>query len=96
MDRKVSPEPFTAENEEMLAQLASCAAAALENARQFHEIERARQLLTGQLEFIQESMNSLTNCIPEPDETQRGLLDQLGQAVGQANLLIGSGLEKRR
>jgi len=96
VDRKVSSEPFTAENEEMLAQLAGCAAVALENARQFHEIERARQLLTGKLEFIQESLDSLTNCIPEPDETQRGLLDQLGQAVEQANLLIGSGLEKHR
>lgn len=95
VDRRTYTEPFNSEDEELLTQLAGFAAAALERGCQLEEMRKSGQdqsnRLRGQLLKIQEILASLTDTIPEPDQTQESTLRQLFEATAQFDQLLVAG-----
>ncbi len=94
VDRKISREAFTAEDEELLVQLAGCAAAALEHVHQCADQEHTRQeqaiSLQGLLAALGATLDQLARAMPHPDENQHDLLAQIGRALAAAEALVDS------
>ena len=93
VDRKVSTEAFTVEDEDMLVRLAACTAIALEKIHQFHQIETAQRTLIEKLELVHQAAGSLQDSLPELNSEQVIFLDQINRAVQQAMEMLDANSE---
>jgi len=90
VDRKVSTEAFTAEDEDMLVRLAACTAVALEKIHRFHQIDTSQRTLFEKLDLIHQAAGLLQDSLPELNSEQEIFLDQINRAVQQAKESLGA------
>ena len=86
VDRKDSEEPFSSEDEEMLLQLASYVAIALDNSQLS---QKANQEQDSKYRPMEEDLGQVRQCIPEQDRTQHQLIGQPEELVEQIDSLEG-------